>query len=270
MDATTAVRVDIEDDIYIVSLNRQHARNAVDAPTAQMLADAFVDFDQDDTFKVAVFAGDHGTFCAGADLKAASAGSAALDDFPVLDGSLDERDNRGPMGPSFMQLSKPVIGAISGYAVAGGLELSLWCDMRVVEEDAVFGVFCRRWGVPLVDGGTVRLPRLIGHSNAMDMILTGRAVGANEAKQMGLANRVVASGTAREEAIAIARQIAAFPQQCMRNDRRSACEQWGMSFADAMTNENRLGRQTLASGETLTGASRFAAGHGRGGSFDDI
>ncbi|MEH6518190.1 MAG: crotonase/enoyl-CoA hydratase family protein [Halioglobus sp.] len=269
-ESQPTVLVDRQDDIYIVTLNRPEVKNAVDSHTAKLLAEAFLTFEQDDTLNVAVFSGEHGTFCAGADLKAVSAGSASLENFPELDTTLDALDQRGPMGPSYMQLSKPVIGAISGYAVAGGLELSLWCDMRVVEEDAVFGVFCRRWGVPLVDGGTVRLPRLIGHSNAMDMILTGRAVDAGEAKIMGLANRVVATGTAKDEAIALARQISKFPQHCMRNDRQSACEQWGLSFEDAMSNENRLGREVLLSGETLTGATRFASGHGRGGSFEDI
>ena len=257
-----------EAGITIVTINRPHARNAVNPSTAEKLAQAFVAFDQDKTSPVAVFEGANGAFCAGADLKAVSAGTYPA--FPKLEGTLDRHDARGPMGPSYMRLSKPVIGAISGHAVAGGLELSLWCDMRVVEEDAVFGVFCRRWGVPLVDGGTVRLPRLIGHSNAMDMILTGRPVGAEEAKLMGLANRVVPTGSARAEAVALAKQIAQFPQLCMLNDRRSAYEQWDLSFEAAMANENALGRETMRSGETVRGATRFAGGKGRGGSFGDI
>ena len=262
------ITVSREDEIVIVSINRPEARNAVDPATARKLADAFVAFDNDVSAKVAVFEGVNGTFCAGADLKAVSRGQYGA--FPILEDEIAPHDARGPMGPSYMRLSKPVIGAISGYAVAGGLELSLWCDMRVVEADAVFGVFCRRWGVPLVDGGTVRLPRLIGHSNALEMILTGRPVGAEEAKVMGLANRVVAPGQAREEAIAIARQIATFPQQCMLNDRQSAYDQWDLDFETAMRNENRLGRETLQSGETAAGATRFAGGKGRGGGFDDI
>lgn len=262
------VLVTRDGDITIVTINRPDVRNAVNPATAEALANAFLAFDEDNTSKVAVFEGANGTFCAGADLKAVSAGQYGA--FPKIEDDLPALDPRGPMGPSYMRLSKPVIGAISGHAVAGGLELSLWCDMRVVEETAVFGVFCRRWGVPLVDGGTVRLPRLIGHSNAMDMILTGRAVGAEEAKMMGLANRIVPKGTARQEAVAIAKQIAAFPQLCMLNDRKSAYEQWDLPFEEAMANENRLGRDVMRSGETVTGATRFAGGKGRGGSFEDI
>lgn len=267
-DESPNVLVTRDGEITIVTINRPDVRNAVNPATAQALADAFIAFDNDESSKVAVFEGANGTFCAGADLKAVRAGDYGA--FPQIEEELPAHDPRGPMGPSYMRLSKPVIGAISGHAVAGGLELSLWCDMRVVEQDAIFGVFCRRWGVPLVDGGTVRLPRLIGHSNAMDMILTGRAVGAEEARMMGLANKVVAPGTARQEAIAIAKQIAAFPQLCMLNDRKSAYEQWDLSFEEAMANENRLGRDVMRSGETVTGAARFAGGKGRGGSFDDI
>jgi enoyl-CoA hydratase len=174
------------------------------------------------------------------------------------------------MGPTYLRLSKPVIGAISGHAVAGGLELALWCDLRVVEEDAVLGVFCRRWGVPLIDGGTVRLPRLVGHSRALDLILTGRPVGAREAESMGLANRVVPPGTSTAAAIELAEQLCRFPQTCMNNDRRSAYEQWDLSFDEAMANEARLGRATFFSGETTAGAAAFAAGKGRGGSFTDL
>lgn len=267
-DTEGNIIVERQDDITIITLNRKEVRNAVDSETAVLIADAMVEFDNDDAAKVCVFAGAHGTFCAGADLKAVSGGN--FKPSPIPETPMDRHDKRGPMGPSYLRLSKPVIGAISGYAVAGGLELSLWCDMRVVEEDAIFGVFCRRWGVPLIDGGTVRLPRLIGHSNAMDMILTGRPVDAQEAKVMGLANRVVPSGRAREEAIDIARQIAAFPQNCMKSDRQSAIEQWDLGFGEAMANEARLGRQTMKSGETVAGAKRFASGHGRGGSFEDL
>lgn len=266
-DADT-LTIDTEGDVLIVSLNRPEVRNAVDSATARAIAKAFIDFDNDDRHAVAVFAGSHGTFCAGADLKAVSAGN--FDELKPIEKPLDRHAGHAPMGPSYLRLRKPVIGAISGYAVAGGLELSLWCDMRVVEEDAVMGVFCRRWGVPLIDGGTVRLPRLIGHSQAMDMILTGRPVEAQEALMMGLANRVVPHGEALPRATELAQQIARFPQLCLRNDRQSAIEQWDLDFEDAMANEARLGRATLESGETVAGATRFASGHGRGGNFDDI
>ncbi|NIB40956.1 crotonase/enoyl-CoA hydratase family protein [Pseudomaricurvus alkylphenolicus] len=268
MSEQDSILTERQGDILIVTLNRPHAKNAVDPETARKLAETFVAFDRDENTKVAVFMGAHGTFCAGADLKAV--GSGNFGELPDPQTPIDPYDGSAPMGPSYLRLSKPVIGAISGYAVAGGLELSLWCDMRVVEEDTVFGVFCRRWGVPLIDGGTVRLPRLIGHSNAMDLILTGRPVHADEAKLMGLANRVVPNGSAREAAIALAEQITRFPQQCMLNDRRSAYEQWDLSFDKAMANEARLGRMTLESGETVAGAQRFASGRGRGGSFDDL
>ena len=268
MENANSVQVEQQGEITIVTLNRPHARNAVDSPTARALAAAFVDFDRNDEARVAVFVGANGTFCAGADLKAV--GSGNFEKMPRPADPIDRLDTTAPMGPSYLRLSKPVIGAISGYAVAGGLELSLWCDLRVVEEDAVFGVFCRRWGVPLIDGGTVRLPRLIGHSNAMDLILTGRPVAADEAKTMGLANRVVPKGQAREEAIAIAEQLCQFPQNCMNSDRQSAYEQWDLSFDAAMANEAHLGRATMRSGETLAGAKRFAEGRGRGGSFDNL
>ncbi len=252
---------------FIIEINRPDARNAVDAPTARRLAAAFTEFDEDESLRVAVFHGAHGTFCAGADLKMVS--QKELPSY-ALQEPLDMMDDRAPMGPSYMRLSKPVIGAISGYAVAGGLELSLICDFRVVEESAVFGVFCRRWGVPLVDGGTIRLPRVVGMGNAMDMILTGRQVDAQEAKIMGLANRIVPDGKSLETALEIAEQLAAFPQKCMLSDRQSAYEQWNMSFTEALINENKLGRAVMASGETLAGATRFASGKGRGGSFTDI
>ncbi len=262
-----SVKVERDEAITIVTLDRPQVRNAVNPSTARAIADAFIDFDGDESAKVAVFVGANGTFCAGADLKALLAGEFVLND-PVQ-APIDRLDPSAPMGPSYLRLSKPVIGAIQGYAVAGGLELALWCDLRVVEEDAIFGVFCRRWGVPLIDGGTVRLPRLIGHGHAMDMILTGRPVDAAEAKVMGLANRVVPKGEARAQAVALAKQIAAFPQACMRNDRASAYAQWDLSFDDAMANESRLGRATIESGELVAGVGRFAAGHGRGGNFDD-
>jgi enoyl-CoA hydratase len=250
--------------IWTIIINRPDVRNAVDRPTARELADAFRAFEADDEAKAAVLTGAGGYFCAGADLKAVSQGSGRA-----------ARANRageagdGPMGPSRMRLNKPVIAAVAGYAVAGGLELALWCDLRVVERDAVFGVFCRRWGVPLIDGGTVRLPQLIGLSHALDMILTGRPVGAEEALRMGLANRVVDTGTSRVEAEALAESLARFPQRCLVSDRRSAYEQAGLSFETAMRNEFRLGRATIESGETQAGAARFAEGAGRHGSFDN-
>lgn len=249
----SGVRVERDGPVVTVIMNRPQARNAVDGPTALALEKAFADFDADDTASVAVLWGDNGTFCAGADLKAMG----------TPDGNPVHRDGPGPMGPTRMVLSKPVIAAVSGFAVAGGLELALWCDMRVVEEDAVFGVFCRRWGVPLIDGGTVRLPRLIGHSRAMDMILTGRSVDAAEAHAIGLANRVVPTGQARASAEELAAELAALPQQCLRSDRMSALQQWGLSERDAMAIEfaslSRVGE------ELLEGAQRFAGGAGRHG-----
>jgi enoyl-CoA hydratase len=254
--STSPVQVSRQGPVTIVSIDRREARNAVDRVTAQQLADAFRAFDADPDAAVAVLHGEHGTFCAGADLK-------ALND--------DARRNRldpegdGPMGPSRMLLSKPVIAAIGGHAVAGGLELALWCDLRVVERSAVLGVFCRRFGVPLIDGGTVRLPRLIGLSRALDLILTGRAVEADEALAMGLANRVVDDGQAMQAAIELAQQLAALPQTCLRNDRRSAYEQFGMGLHEALAHEFALGLQTLASGEASRGARLFESGVGRGG-----
>lgn len=252
-----SVTVEKNGPVTTVILNRAEARNAVDRPTAEALADAFRHFDADPQAAVAVFHGANGTFCAGADLKAFADQSRR---------NRLERHGDGPMGPSRMVLSKPVIGAISGYAVAGGLELALWCDIRVVEESAVFGVFCRRWGVPLIDGGTVRLPRIIGIGRAMDLILTGRAVDADEAYQMGLANRIVPTGKAREEAEALAHQIAKFPQHCLRNDRLSVYEQQGLSLEGGLHNEfDRSVDSVRANG--LAGASTFAAGKGRHGAF---
>ncbi len=253
------VRVEKQNRVTTVIIDRPEVRNAVDGETAALLADAFREFDADSEADVAVLYGEHGFFCAGADLKAV-AGEANSN-------RLNEEGD-GPMGPSRMLLSKPVSAAVAGPAVAGGLELAIWCDMRVAETSAVFGVYCRRWGVPLIDGGTVRLPRLIGHSQALDMILTGREVKAGEALQMGLANRVVADGCARAEAETLARQISKFPQGCMRSDRLSAYEQWGREFDAAMANEYRRGLEIVRSGETLTGATRFAEGAGRHGAFD--
>ena len=255
------IRTEMRDRITIVRLSRPEVRNAVDARTAQALADAFREFDANPDSDVAILHGEYGSFCAGADLKAvaAEAGSNRLS--PQGD---------GPMGPSRMVLGKPVIAAIAGHAVAGGLELALWCDLRVVERSAVLGVFCRRWGVPLIDGGTVRLPRLIGHSRAMDLILTGRPVAASEALEMGLANRLVEDGEALNEALALARTLSAFPQNCLRSDRLSAYEQWGQSLESALANEFRRGMEVIDSRETVEGASRFAAGRGRHGDFGDI
>ena len=256
-----SVSVEQQGRVTTVILDRPSARNAVDRPTADALVAAFRAFDADEGSDVAVLWGAGGTFCAGADLKAM--GDAQRRNRVAVEGD-------GPMGPTRLVLSKPVIAAISGYAVAGGLELACWCDLRVVEEDAVFGVFCRRWGVPLIDGGTIRLPRLIGESRAMDLILTGRPVAAAEALQIGLANRVVANGTARQAAEALALELTRFPQLCMRNDRRSLQTQFAQPLDAALRNETALGLQTLASGETLRGAARFAAGHGRGGNFSDL
>ncbi|WP_406514881.1 crotonase/enoyl-CoA hydratase family protein [Streptomyces sp. NBC_00873] len=254
-----AVRIERDGPVFTVVLSRPEVRNAVDGPTARQLAAAFRQFESDPDVSVAVLWGEGGTFCAGADLK----------------GIGTERGNKvlaegdGPMGPTRMRLSKPVIAAVSGHAVAGGLELAVWCDLRVVEEDAVFGVFCRRWGVPLVDGGTVRLPRLIGESRAMDLILTGRPVPAAEAYDIGLANRLVPTGEARRAAEQLAREIAAFPQLCLRHDRLSVREQHGLSEPDALAAEYRHGMVPLTAGETQAGADRFGSGAGRHGSFTD-
>ncbi len=250
------VRVEKQGPVTTVILDRPEARNAVDPETAGALADAFRAFDADEATSVAVLCGEGGTFCAGADLKAFAQGK--YDRVPP--------EGDGPMGPSRLLLDKPVIAAIEGYAVAGGLELALWCDLRVVAEDATLGVFCRRWGVPLIDGGTVRLPRLIGLSRALDLILTGRPVKAAEALQIGLANRVVPRGAARAAAEELAREIAAFPQFCMRTDRRSAYEQLDLEFTEAMRNELRHGQRALDAG-AREGAQRFAKGAGRGGKF---
>ncbi len=255
------VRVEQRERITIVSITRPDVRNAVDGETARCLARAFAAFDANPASDVAVLYGEYGTFCAGADLKAIAGASGSNPLSPEGD---------GPMGPSRMVLGKPVIAAISGHAVAGGLELALWCDLRVVERSAIMGVFCRRWGVPLIDGGTVRLPRLIGHSRAMDLILTGRPVDAAEALQMGLANRVVADGEALAAALELAQQLSRFPQHCLRADRLSAYEQWAMPLAGALLNEYERGVAVIESNETLEGATRFASGKGRHGDFDTM
>ena len=253
------VRVEKQNAVTTVILDRPDVRNAIDRPTAEALAAAFRELDADDGVRAAVLWGAGGIFCAGADLKAM--GSER--------GNRVAPDGDGPIGVSRMRLRKPVIAAIAGHAVAGGLELALWCDLRVVEEDAVFGVFCRRWGVPLIDGGTVRLPRLIGLSRALDLILTGRPVAADEALAMGLANRVVPKGESRAAAEALARSLAAFPQECLRNDRESALSEGGLAFEEAMRHEFELGMRSLASEELAAGLKRFRAGQGRHGSFED-
>ncbi len=259
-DMTEQILVERIERITVITINRPEVRNAVDGPTAAALAAALRAFDADPASDVAVLTGAGGTFCAGADLKAVAAGS----------GNRVGREGDGPMGPTRMLLSKPVLAAVEGHAVAGGLELACWCDIRIAARDAVFGVYCRRWGVPLVDGGTVRLPRLIGMSHALDLILSGRAVSGDEARAMGLANRLCAPGQALEEALAYARQLCEFPQLCLRSDRQSAYEQWGVGLEAALQRETELGLAVIASGETRTGAARFVAGSGRHGRFDDI
>jgi enoyl-CoA hydratase/carnithine racemase len=253
---TQTVRVERDGPVVTVVLDRPEVRNAVDRPTAEALAEAFRAFDADESASVAVLWGRGGTFCAGADLKSLATGT----------GNRFAPDGDGPMGPTRMELSKPVIAAVAGHAVAGGLELALWCDLRVVEEDAVLGVFCRRWGVPLVDGGTVRLPRIVGLGRALDLILTGRPVDAGEALRIGLVDRVVPRGEARAAAEALATGIARFPQPCLRNDRLSAYASTGLSAGDALAVEYRYGAASLAAG-ALDGAARFAAGQGRHGAY---
>lgn len=255
MTATDPVRVETDGAVSIVTIDRPAARNAVNPPTARALAAAFRHFDADPAQHVAILTGAAGTFCAGYDLKETAAGRRG---HRVENGD-------GPMGPTRLKLSKPVIAAVEGYAVAGGLELSLWCDLRVAARDAVFGVYCRRFGVPLMDLGTVRLPRLIGHSRAMDMILTGRGVSGEEAERIGLANRLTAPGQALTVALQHAQELARLPQAALRNDRLSAIEQWSLSWDEATLNEYRLGIATVATGETEAGARRFASGVGRHG-----
>jgi enoyl-CoA hydratase len=253
---TDAVRVERDGPVYTVLLSRPERRNAVDGTTARALADAFREFDADEQAAVAVLHGEGGVFCAGADLKEAG----------TPQGNVVQGDGDGPMGPTRLRLSKPVIAAVAGHAVAGGLELALWCDLRIAEETSVFGVFCRRWGVPLIDGGTVRLPRLIGQSRAMDMVLTGRAVAAREALAMGLVNRVVPEGDSRQAAEELANELARFPKTCMREDRLSLLEQWGQHEAAAMSGELEHGLRSLA--EVQAGLERFRSGAGRHGSFE--
>jgi enoyl-CoA hydratase len=251
-----SVRSERQGAVTIVTIERPEVRNAVDGPTAEALAHAFRRFDADPEQSVAVLTGAGGCFCAGADLKAVAAGRG---------NRVVEEGGDGPMGPTRLLLSKPVIAAVEGFAVAGGLELALWCDLRVAARDAVFGVYCRRWGVPLVDGGTVRLPRLIGHSAALDLILTGRGVAGEEALRMGLANRLVGPGEALPAALALAAELARLPQRCLRSDRLSAWRQWDLDLDAALREEARLGLETIRSGETREGARRFAAGAGRHG-----
>jgi len=251
----STVRTEHRARIFVVTIDRPEVRNAVDSATAAALAAAFRAFDKDASADVAILTGAGNTFCAGYDLKSLAAGSNV---------PLSEQGD-GPMGPSRMLLSKPVIAAVEGHAVAGGLELALWCDLRVASDDAVFGVYCRRFGVPLVDLGTVRLPRLIGHSRALDLILTGRGVSGEEALQMGLANRLTAPGKALDAAMELAETLCQFPQACMRSDRLSSYEQWSLSYDEAMRNELRRGQEILASGETVEGARKFEGGAGRHG-----
>ncbi len=256
--ADTADTVVVEDrgSVRIIAIDRPERRNAVDGPTAARLAEAFRAFDADDAVAVAVLTGTGGTFCAGADLKAIASGT----------GNRVAPDGDGPMGVTRLRLGKPVIAAIEGHAVAGGIELAAWCDLRVAARDAILGVYCRRFGVPLVDLGTVRLPRLIGHSHAMDLILTGRGVGAEEARTMGLVNRVAEPGRALDDAVALAAELAGFPQLCLRHDRLSAIEQWGLTEDEAMANELAHGMVAITAGETRAGAERFTSGAGRHGS----
>ena len=252
------VRFETRGSIAIVTIDRPGARNAVDGPTASALVDAFRRFEADAALSAAVLTGAGGTFCAGADLKAVATDA----------GNRTAREGDGPMGPTRMLLSKPVIAAVEGHAVAGGLELAIWCDLRVAARDAVFGVYCRRWGVPLVDGGTIRLTRLLGHSHALDLILTGRGVSGDEAQRMGLANRLVEPGAALAHATALARQLAAFPQRCLRSDRLSSYRQWDLGLEPALELETRMGLEVIRSGETQAGASRFADGAGRHGELE--
>lgn len=247
--------------VFVVTINRPEVRNAIDGPTAIALAQAFRTFDTDGALSVAVLTGADRTFCSGADLTSIADGTRSL---------RVAEDGDGPLGISRLLLSKPTIAAVEGYAVAGGLELALWCDLRVAAENATFGVYCRRWGVPLVDGGTIRLPRLIGQSHALDMILTGRGVSGKEALSIGLANRLAPRGGALTMALELAQDLSRFPQLCLRSDRLSSYEQWSLSLDDALRNETQRGLQVINSGETREGARRFAAGHGRHGSSTDI
>ena len=252
----TPVKLDRDDDVLVVTINRPEVRNAIDRATADALVAAFGDFDGDDTLSAAVLTGAGGSFCAGADLRGVT-------------GLRTEVEGDAPLGISRMLLGKPVIAAVEGHAVAGGLELALWCDLRVAAHGAVFGVFCRRFGVPLMDGGTIRLPRLVGHGRALDLILTGRPVDAEEALRIGLATRVVPTGEALPAALVLAHELAALPQQCLRSDRMSAHEQWSLTTAEALVNETHRGLAVIESGETANGAQRFARGEGRHGTAID-
>ena len=256
------VHTEVRGPVLVVTIDRPEVRNAVDRPTAEALAAAFRDFDADDDLLVAVLTGANGHFCAGADLK-------AMANDPDRANRIDTEGD-APMGPTRMELHKPTIAAIEGYAVAGGLELALWCDLRIAAAGATLGFFDRRWGVPLIDGGTIRVTRLIGQSRAMDMLLTGRGVGVEEAHSFGLVNRVVPEGTALEAAVELASEIARFPQAVMRADRWSARTQWGKSIEEAMSQEFADGIAAAMTGETQRGAERFAGGKGRHGAFDDI
>lgn len=256
---SNSVLVQRDGAVAIITLNRPHVRNAVDTATAEALAQAFEAFDHDHALSVAILTGSGGTFCAGFDLREVAQGGREL----------TEQEPRGPMGPTWMLLSKPVLAAVEGHAVAGGMELALWCDLRIAARNAVFGIYNRRFGVPLVDLGTARLPRLIGQSHALDLILTGRAVGGEEALRMGVVNRLVEPGKALEAAVQLAHTLARFPQRGLRNDRMSVYQQWSLSWDDARRNELRLGLDVLASGESVAGAARFASGAGRHGNFGE-
>lgn len=257
MSDNNSVLVQRDDAVAIITLNRPQVKNAVDTATAEALAQAFEDFDQNHALSVAILTGTGGTFCAGFDLREVAQGRRLL----------TEQEPRGPMGPTWTLLSKPVLAAVEGHAVAGGMELALWCDLRIAAQNAVFGVFNRRFGVPLIDLGTVRLPRLIGQSHALDLILTGRSVSGEEALRMGVVNRLVEPGRALEAAVRLAHTLAEFPQQGLRNDRMSVYQQWSLSWDNARRNELRLGVDVLASGESVAGAARFTSGAGRHGNF---
>jgi enoyl-CoA hydratase len=254
-----AVRYEVDGPLAVVTIDRPEVANAIDRPTAEALADAFRRFDADESLSVAVLTGANGKFCAGADLKAMREDPSRV--------SRVASDGDGPVGPTRMLLGKPVIAAVEGHAVAGGVELAAWCDLRVAAEDAVFGVFCRRWGIPLMDGGTIRLARLIGHSHALDLILTGRAVSGEEALRMGLANRLVPPGRALPEALSLAREVASRPQAALRSDRLSSYEQWSMTLDEALDAEYRHGVSTIASGQLQGGLERYASGDWRQGKF---
>ena len=255
MEKAESVVLRREEDVLVVSINRPEVRNAVDSPTGRALAQTFAEFDRDESAKVAILTGAGGTFCAGFDLREVAKGGRRV----------TQEEAQGPMGPTWMHVSKPVLAAVEGHAVAGGMELALWCDLRIAARDAVFGIFNRRWGVPLIDMGTIRLPRMIGQSNALDLILTGRPVSGEEALRMGVANRLVEPGKALEAALELAHTLAKFPQRGLRNDRASVYEPWALSWEDARRNELRLGLEVIASGESVSGAARFAAGAGRHG-----